>query len=116
MMLSPFLTTLSSNTAGAFSALHPHAKIAVFWLIFINIAAFLLFGADKAKARRAEKHPSIRRIPERILFLLAGLGGSPGALLGMYFWHHKTQKSTFRSGLPAILGIHLLLVAIFLLS
>lgn len=116
MTIPPFLTMLSTNIANRFSTLHPFEKCAVVWLIAINIAAFILFGADKQKARRAEKRPSIRRIPEKTLFLLAGLGGSAGALLGMYCWHHKTLKNTFRTGIPAILGIHMLLAAIYFLS
>ena len=115
MTIPPFLTALSASAA-EFSAWHPPEKYAALWLLFLNIATFLLFGLDKRKARRAEKRPAIRRIPEKTLFLLAGLGGSAGAWLGMYFWRHKTQKSAFRAGIPAILGIHLLLAAILFLS
>jgi uncharacterized membrane protein YsdA (DUF1294 family) len=31
------------------------------------------------------------------------IGGSIGALLGMYLFHHKTQKRKFNLGIPAIL-------------
>ena len=41
------------------------------------------------------------------LLLLAVLGGSVGAWLGMYVWHHKTQHAKFRYGLSAILFLHL---------
>ena len=44
------------------------------WLVLINLAAFLAFGLDKWKAKRKEKKPSVRRVPERTLFLLALLG------------------------------------------
>ena len=35
--------------------------------------------------------------------LLAILGGSVGAILGMRVWHHKTRHWYFKYGLPAIL-------------
>ena len=79
------------------------------WLIFINLAAFLAFGFDKWKAKRREKHPGGRRVPERTLFLLALLGGSAGALLGMRVWRHKTLHKSFRLGIPAILALQILL-------
>lgn len=80
------------------------------WLAVINLAAFLVFGLDKWKAKRKEKRESVRRVPERTLFLLAGLGGSVGALLGMKVFHHKTLHKSFRFGIPAILILQVLLV------
>ena len=79
------------------------------WLLLINLAAFLVFGLDKWKAKRKEKKESVRRVPERTLFLLAGLGGSVGALLGMKVFHHKTLHKSFRFGIPAILVLQVLL-------
>ena len=35
--------------------------------------------------------------------VLAILGGSVGAILGMRVWHHKTRHWYFKYGLPAIL-------------
>ena len=37
------------------------------------------------------------------MLLLALLGGSPGALLGMWTFRHKTRHWYFKFGLPAIL-------------
>lgn len=79
------------------------------WLAFINAAAFLVFGLDKWKARRKEKNQAVRRVPEKTLFLLAILGGSVGALLGMKVWRHKTLHKTFRFGIPAILALQILI-------
>lgn len=73
------------------------------WLIAVNAAAFLVFGLDKWKAKRTQAHPRTRRVPEKTLFLLAALGGSVGALLGMRVWHHKTLHRSFLYGIPAIL-------------
>ena len=81
----------------------------VLWLIVINLAAFLVFGLDKWKAKRKVKKESVRRVPEKTLFLLAALGGSVGALIGMRVWHHKTLHKSFRFGIPAILTLQILI-------
>lgn len=74
-----------------------------FYLLLVNLAGFLLFGVDKARARR-----HAWRIPEAQLFLAALLGGSPGCLLGMYLFRHKTRHPQFVIGIPAILLAELL--------
>ena len=73
------------------------------WLVLINLVTFFVFGLDKLKAKRKVNKESVHRVPEKTLFLLAVVGGSIGALLGMKVWHHKTLHSRFRYGLPAIL-------------
>jgi len=88
----------------------PWGLLAV-WLLLINLAAFLVFGLDKLKAKRKVKRETVRRVPEKTLFLLAALGGSLGALLGMKVWHHKTLHKTFRIGIPAILILQILIPA-----
>ena len=70
----------------------------IYYLIGINVLTFLAFGLDKWKARRDRW-----RIPEATLLLLAVLGGSVGALLGMCVFHHKTKHLKFASGVPLIL-------------
>ena len=70
----------------------------VYYLIALNIVTFLVYGIDKIKAKQ-----KIRRIREASLLVLAVLGGSIGALLGMYVWHHKTKHKKFKYGLPMIL-------------
>ena len=79
------------------------------WLVLINLVTFLTFGLDKWKARRKAKNEAVRRVPERTLFLLAILGGSVGALLGMRVFHHKTLHTSFRIGIPVILAVQVLL-------
>lgn len=56
--------------------------------------------ADKIKARK-----NLWRIPERVLFLTAILGGSVGSLLGMYAFRHKTKHFSFILGLPLIFAV-----------
>lgn len=78
-------------------------ELAAIYLAAINLVTFLVFGVDKRRAKRKETREAVRRVPERTLFLLAALGGSVGALLGMRVWRHKTLHRTFRFGIPAIL-------------
>ena len=76
----------------------------ILYLVLINLTAFLLMGADKSRARRG-----LWRIPEKVLFLSAVLGGSAGAISGMFFFRHKTRHLRFRIGLPAILLLQIAL-------
>ena len=78
---------------------------AVIYLAAVNITAFILYGADKKKAQRGQW-----RIPEKTLLGVAVIGGSAGAILGMFLFRHKTKHWYFRYGLPAILIVQLALV------
>lgn len=78
---------------------------AVIYLAAVNITAFILYGADKKKAKRGQW-----RIPEKTLLGIAAIGGSAGAILGMFLFRHKTKHWYFRYGLPAILIVQLALV------
>ena len=81
----------------------------IYYLLIINIVTFLVYGIDKWKARKA-----MWRIREASLLMLAVLGGSIGAWLGMKVWHHKTQHKKFRYGIPAIIIIQLVIIGFFL--
>lgn len=70
------------------------------YLILANLGAFILMGVDKSNARRHRW-----RIPERLLFLSAALGGSVGAFAGMWLFRHKTRHWYFVVGMPAILAL-----------
>lgn len=67
----------------------------------INFIVFLLYGIDKAKARRGKW-----RISEAAL-LIAAVFGPVGALLGMIIFHHKTRKVKFCVLVPLILVLEL---------
>ena len=58
--------------------------LVLLYLIIVNAAAFLLMLADKLKAKRGAW-----RIPEATLMGIAAIGGSIGALAGMYLFRHK---------------------------
>ena len=79
-------------------------KVLVVYLIVVNLMAFVLYGADKSKAKRGKW-----RISEKTLIGIAMIGGSVGAILGMQIFHHKTRHWYFRYGLPAILVIQVVL-------
>ena len=72
------------------------------YLLAVNLAAFVLMGADKRKARRGAW-----RISERALFLPALLGGALGGVLGMRTFNHKTRHWYFRWGFPLLLALQL---------
>ena len=80
------------------------------WLAVINLLTFIVYGADKRRARKGKW-----RVPEKTLFLLPLLGGSIGALLGMRVFHHKTKHWYFVWGIPLILLAQMAL-AVWLLA
>lgn len=79
------------------------------YLAAVNLAAFCAMGIDKARAKKAA-----RRISEAALFLLAVAGGSPGAIIAMHAFRHKTRHPKFRFGLPAVLLIQIALTFLIL--
>ena len=81
-------------------------EVVAYFLVGINILAFIVYGIDKWRAAHGRW-----RIPESTLLGLAIIGGSIGALLGMKVWHHKTKHKKFVLGLPAILLIQLIILS-----
>ena len=81
------------------------ANALLYYLIVINIVTFLVYGMDKLKAKQGSW-----RISEATLLILAIIGGSIGALLGMKVWRHKTQHKKFKYGLPLILLAQIALI------
>lgn len=75
------------------------------YLVIINIVTFVVYGIDKWKAKRGNW-----RISEATLLMLAVIGGTIGALLGMKVWHHKTMHLKFKYGLPLILLAQIALI------
>lgn len=76
-------------------------KIAVY-LALINLLTFAVYGIDKRKAQK-----NAWRIKESTLLLLAAVGGSVGALLGMQIFRHKTKHPKFTVGVPLILLVQI---------
>lgn len=82
-------------------------KALLIWVLFWTVLAFALMGIDKWKARSGRW-----RIPERTLFLTAVLGGSIGSLAGMAVFRHKTKHPSFVVGMPLILVLQIVLIAV----
>ncbi len=56
----------------------------------MSVIAFFLYLGDKRKAKKGKW-----RTPEAVLLSVGFFGGSPGALLGMYLFRHKTKHWYF---------------------
>jgi uncharacterized membrane protein YsdA (DUF1294 family) len=80
-------------------------EMLLYYIVGVNILAFLVYGIDKWRAKKGKW-----RISEATLLLLAIIGGSIGAWLGMKVWHHKTMHKKFKYGVPAILIIQIILI------
>ena len=86
-----------------------HSYLA-YCLLAINAVAFIVYGIDKYKAKKAKW-----RISEATLLLMAVIGGSIGAWVGMRIWHHKTMHKKFKYGIPVII-IFQVALAVYLLT
>ena len=100
----PMARALEEAFEGTAVVLTPDLSLA-YYLLGINAVTFIVYGIDKYKAKKAKW-----RIPEATLLLLAVLGGSIGAWMGMKVWHHKTMHKKFKYGIPAILLIQIALI------
>lgn len=79
-------------------------KYFILYLVITNLIAFGAMYFDKRRAKYGKW-----RIKEHTLFILALLGGSIGAIIGMYTFRHKTKKARFFIGFPVILIAEVLL-------
>ena len=80
-------------------------EIMICYLLIINIVTTVLYGWDKRCAMKGKY-----RISEKMLFGLAWIGGSVGAIIGMKVFRHKTRKMKFILGLPCILILHVAII------
>lgn len=75
----------------------------VFIILIINAVSLLLYGIDKHKAKKNHW-----RISEKTL-LLWGTFAPFGAIAGVKFFRHKTQKAKFDIILSLAIVLHILL-------
>ena len=75
------------------------------YVIIINVVTFFIDGLDKSKG----KSRTVAHTGSAGLIFLAVIGGSVGALAGMKVFHHKTRKPKFKTGVPVILIIQLII-------
>ena len=78
------------------------------YLLIINLIAFYLYWNDKRRAKKGKW-----RIPENTLLMIALIGGSVGALLGMKLFRHKTKHWKFKILVPMFLVIQIT-IAVYL--
>lgn len=81
----------------------------IIYLVAINVVTMIVYGVDKFKA----KHDRWR-IPESVLITLALIGGSVGALAGMFLFRHKTKHLKFTLGVPLILICQIVITILLL--
>ncbi len=86
-------------------------ELLITYILIVNVVAFCVSGFDKSAAIHNRS-----RIPEKILFLLAAIGGSVGIYASMFFFRHKTKHGSFMLGIPTIIVIQIALVWIFYLK
>lgn len=79
----------------------------------LSIIGLISMAADKSKAKRGAW-----RIPEKVLFAIAFLGGGLGSLIGMYAFRHKTKHTSFVIGIPigAVVSVAVVYGVAYLIS
>jgi uncharacterized membrane protein YsdA (DUF1294 family) len=85
-------------------------KVIAALVLVLNAITFFVYGIDKWKAKKGKW-----RISEATLLILAIIGSSIGAWLGIKVWHHKTMHKKFKYGVPAIIALQLIVVAAYYL-
>lgn len=78
-------------------------KILLWYLLIVNAVSLLLMLVDKRKAKKNKW-----RIRESALLFWACIGGSIGALAGMYLFRHKTRHPKFTIGIPLMLALQVI--------
>lgn len=68
-----------------------HLPILFTVVIAMNAASLAIYGVDKMFAITR-----VYRIPEKVLYLSAFLGGPIGAVIGMQIFRHKISKGSFK--------------------
>lgn len=76
----------------------------------INLIAALLMYWDKKSAKAKSW-----RVPEKVLFEIAVLGGGVGATFGMFRFRHKTKHWYFKLGFPILASLQIFLILYVLL-
>ena len=82
--------------------------LATIWLVWavINLIVFLLYGADKRRARK-----NAWRIPEKTLLAGTWLTGGVGAWLAMRTFRHKTKHIAFQVSVPIGAALSMVIMA-----
>ncbi|RZJ36748.1 MAG: DUF1294 domain-containing protein [Chryseobacterium sp.] len=82
--------------------------IIIIIIIIINLITFTTFALDKWKA---VKHK--RRVSEAVLLMLTFLGGTIGAIFGIFIFRHKISKKSFLLKIGLIILLQILIIIIY---
>ncbi len=80
-------------------------KVLIIYFVVVNVMAIILYGLDKIRAVE-----NVNRIKIITLLGIALIGGSIGALIGMYSFRHKTKQIYFVLGVPLILVMQIVVI------
>lgn len=87
-----------------------NAALLLVLYLALSFVVFLLYGADKSKARRGK-----RRISEFCLLAFAFCFGALGAIAGMLVFRHKTKHAKFVVLVPLFLVLQTAALALALI-
>ena len=80
------------------------------WVAVWSLITFVTYGLDKLAAKQGKDgrgKSKARRVPEKVLHLLALLGGFGGGWLGRQVFRHKSAKPVFALVLGLATALHL---------
>ncbi|MFZ2999353.1 MAG: DUF1294 domain-containing protein [Undibacterium umbellatum] len=77
--------------------------------VTMSIITLIMYGLDKAAAKRRES-----RISERALLLCGLACGWPGAMLAQRWFRHKTIKTSFRLAFTATVIVNCLALGVLI--
>ena len=81
-------------------------KYILIYFAVVSLITVIVTVYDKKAAKKFPKN----RVPEKVLFILAFLGGSVAELFTMLKIRHKTKHKSFMIGLPAIIILQVAVV------
>lgn len=93
---------ISKPITFAFWSILVKYPLSFIYLALINIITFLFYLKDKKAAEKGKN-----RVKIITLLGLSFIGGSLGALIGMYGLRHKTNKNYFTIGVPLMIIMQL---------
>ena len=96
---------VARNLTFAFWNILMKYPISLIYLALINIVTFFVYLKDKKAAEKGKD-----RVKIVTLLSLSFIGGSIGAICGMYVLHHKTNKSYFTVGVPLMIVMQILVL------
>ena len=78
------------------------------YIVAVSVVAVVLCCYDKMAAKS-----KMWRIPEKVLLILAALGGSVAMYATMKIIRHKTRHNKFMVGIPVIILLQIAIISVF---